>query len=117
MPGVEVLNQYTAVVDRSFNFTAFWITFVICFVASAVISLIIKFGADLDWSTTIFLILGFWLVTFLFIGVGVGDRYAHETYATEYEVIIDSSVSMLDFYEKYEVVDQRGKVFIVRDRK
>lgn len=34
-----------------------------------------------------------------------------------YEVTIDDSVSMTDFMDKYDILDQRGKIYTVRERK
>lgn len=38
---------------------------------------------------------------------------AHET---QYKVTIDDSVTMTEFYEHYEVIDQEGKIFTVREK-
>ena len=35
---------------------------------------------------------------------------------TEYKVTISDDVSMTEFYEKYEVVEQSGKIFTVKER-
>ena len=37
------------------------------------------------------------------------DRY-------EYQVTIDDTVSFTELYEKYEVVDQNGKIWTIRDK-
>lgn len=34
----------------------------------------------------------------------------------EYKVIIDDSVSMNEFLDKYEILDQEGKIYIVKER-
>ena len=34
----------------------------------------------------------------------------------EYKVIIDDTVSMTEFYEKYEVIDQEGEIWTIRDK-
>lgn len=34
----------------------------------------------------------------------------------EHEVIIDDSVSMTEFFAFYEIIDQRGQIYIVRER-
>lgn len=34
----------------------------------------------------------------------------------EYKVIIDDSVSMNEFLDKYEIVDQEGKIYTVKER-
>lgn len=37
-------------------------------------------------------------------------------YETRYKVIVDDSISMIQFYEKYEIIEQEGKIFTVRER-
>ena len=34
----------------------------------------------------------------------------------EYKVILENSISMNEFYEHYEVIDQEGKIFTVKER-
>ena len=34
----------------------------------------------------------------------------------EYKVIIDNSVSMNEFLNKYEIIDQEGKIYTVKER-
>ncbi len=34
----------------------------------------------------------------------------------EYKVTIDESVSMVEFLDKYEILDQEGKIYTVRER-
>lgn len=50
------------------------------------------------------------------IGVGVDANYKIPIGEYEYKVIIDDNVSMTEFYEHYEVVDQDGKIFIIREK-
>ena len=40
----------------------------------------------------------------------------YETGEYEYKVTIDDSVSMNDFLDKYEILDQEGKIFTVKER-
>ena len=40
------------------------------------------------------------------------EVYSHE----EYKVIIDDSVKLNDFYEKYEVIDREGEIYTVIER-
>lgn len=34
---------------------------------------------------------------------------------TKYKVIVDETVNMNEFFEKYELVDQEGRIYIVKD--
>ena len=42
--------------------------------------------------------------------------YIPTSHETVYEVIIDDSVSMTEFIEQYEIVDQRGEIFTIKER-
>lgn len=33
-----------------------------------------------------------------------------------YEVLIDESVSMTEFYERYDVIDQRGEIYKIKEK-
>ena len=37
-------------------------------------------------------------------------------YETHYKVTIDDSVSMSEFMDKYEILDQEGKIYTVREK-
>ena len=39
-----------------------------------------------------------------------------EIIGIEYKVTIDDSVSMNEFLDKYEIIDQEGKIYIVKER-
>ena len=40
-----------------------------------------------------------------------------ETDRKRYEAVIDESVSLIEIYEKYDVIEQRGKIWILEDKK
>ena len=40
----------------------------------------------------------------------------NEIIDTKYQVTISEEVSMVEFYEHYEVIEQDGKIFIVREK-
>ena len=53
----------------------------------------------------------------VFIGALVGFFDGTPTeYETHYKVIISDEVSMNDFLEEYEIIDQEGKIYTVRER-
>ena len=57
----------------------------------------------------IFALLGSPLFTALFSKEEVGKEY-------HYKVTIDDSVSMNEFLDKYEILDQEGKIYTVKER-
>lgn len=54
-----------------------------------------------------------------YLGLGGAIMSEHETDIVdhiEYKVTIDDSVSMNEFLDKYEILDQEGKIYTVRER-
>lgn len=43
-------------------------------------------------------------------------RYSVPTGKYEYQVTIDDSVSINEFYEKYEIVEVNGKIYTIREK-
>lgn len=70
-----------------------------------------------DWQvivlTTILIAIIGAMIGFL-IGAGL-SLIIPKGYETVYDVLIDESVSMTEFYEKYEIIDQRGQIFTIKE--
>ena len=55
------------------------------------------------------------IIAFCFtLGFGTSSYGAKEE--TRYHVTIDDSVSMIEFSEKYEIIKQRDKIFIIKEK-
>ena len=52
----------------------------------------------------------------IFVAGLVGVAQEKDTGRYKYEVTIDESVSMTDVHEKYKVVEQKGKIWILEDK-
>ena len=57
----------------------------------------------------------FAVVCFVFAPLGVISN-ENDINHIEYKVIIDDSVSMNEFLDKYEILDQEGKIYTVKER-
>ena len=114
MMGVEILATKEVATTFTFNWGAFWlavgIIFGMCVIAGIVLSITYK-----DWSA----LLLFGITGIIFgslIGVYCGKAMEMPTeYETHYKVIISDEVSMNKFIEKYEIIDQEGKIYTVRE--
>lgn len=94
-------------------------------------------ACEFGWSWGLFLILIFLVIAFA-IGAFLMNEYGGSitiiifgliiasivsckgkpiAYETQYKVTIDDSVKINEFNEKYEIVDQDGKIYIVREIK
>ena len=113
MPGVEILNttiHYKEVLPT-------WVIIVI--IAIIVIPAVAMLIGSIVHSDLLFtigsisLILGFVLA--LIIGTKIRQTTNQIDYI-EHEVLINDSVSLTEFNEKYEIVSQKGKIYVVREK-
>lgn len=113
--GVEILAAQEVAIEYNFNSTVFWIIFgVVC-------SIFIIAGICESIKYCNWIHLGAYTVIGLIIGssVGVSSGFIFATsskYETQYKVIISDEVLMNEFNKKYEIVEQEGKIYTVRER-
>lgn len=116
MNGVEILSSAEVACEFAFNWIAFWIGFglIIGFCLLMSIPSVIK--GECDW-WTILICLFVGIVGGSFIGLMIGEAFHTPTaYETHYKVTIEDSVSMNEFLDKYEIIDQEGKIYTVKER-
>lgn len=116
MTGVEILaTEEVAVAWASWNWNNFLFVVVISLFVGAIFGVIS--GAIDDWSEGIIVFLSVAIIGSVFFGTVVGASTGEPTeYETIYKVVIDDSVSINDFVDKYEIVSQDGKIYTVRER-
>jgi hypothetical protein len=116
MSGVEILaTEEVAIAWASWNWKGFLLTVWIVFFVSIIAGILAGVGDDWGLGITVFLVV-FIVGSALFgtlIGCTTGEPIEYET---QYKVVIDDSVSMNEFLEKYEIIDQDGKIYIVREK-
>ena len=113
MPGVEILN--TTIHYKEVMPTWVLIVIIAIIVIPAVVSLIGEIQ-DKDLLSTIGRIsLIFGLCVALLMGTKIRQTTNQIDYI-EHEVLINDSVSLTEFNEKYEIVSQKGKIYVVREK-
>lgn len=114
LDGITILNSYEVVTKTAFSWQGFWIGVGIIAVVSLIGSLIacddledflVMFG--------VFTVIFGSLVGFLF---GKGPMAKPIEYTPEYEVIISDEVSMNDFHNRYDIIEQRGDIYVIREK-
>lgn len=115
MNGVEILtSNEVAVAYEKFNWSSFWITIAIAAFGALIVLLV---GSDTQdgimgvLAFSVVLIIG-GLIFGPLIGYNTGEPIKYET---QYKVIIDDSVSMTEFLDKYEIIEQDGKIYTIRE--
>ena len=117
MDGVNILNSFEVAVDYAFSWKSFWIGLLV----GAGIGLIcaIIFGAqEEDWGA-----FGFGCASFIpAIGILIALLSAWViapkpiTYETHYEVSITEEVNMVEFMDRYEILETRGSIYTVKEK-
>lgn len=117
MNGVEILTSAQVVAEWSTNWIVFWIVFGIVF-CICLIRGIWDVIVDECWGWVVIPLSA--LVGILFgsmTGMGAGTFFEIPVdYETQYQVTISDEVPMTEFIEHYEVIDQDGKIFTVREK-
>lgn len=118
MTGVEILNVTEhAIMERAWSWEMCFVLFIGIFCFCVVMGFFIGLG-DFNVSGGVMagLIVGLVfalilspILTAIFEEKEVGKEY-------HYKVTIDDSVSMNEFLDKYEILDQEGKIYTVKER-
>lgn len=117
MNGVEILVTTEVPVEFTFNEWAFWITGGIVLIAFVCRGLHAWLLEDCTFSVVPTLVVVGILVGF-FLGACAGGLLFSTplVYEAQYKVIIDDSVLMAEFLDNYEILDQEGKIYTVKER-
>ena len=116
MTGIEILATREIATEFAFNWNVFLITFSVILGMFVLIGIFISL-VSYDWSNLIGGIVAGVAIGMLIGGVvGDGVLCIPVTYKTQYKVTISDEVSMNEFLEKYEIIDQEGEILTVRER-
>ena len=111
LDGITLLDTGTKVVSYTWGWS--WGGFIAAIFAILLIVAFILCTIDGTTGGEIFFFAG------IFVGMLSLFIFAHAKPAktiNTYSVIIDDSVSMTEFYDKYEVLDIQGKIFTITER-
>lgn len=111
MAGVEILNEYVVASEWAFNY---WVALGIL-VFALMIGVMVCISEKQAPLMILFLVLG--VAMGAVAGSVVGAAAPLEQHQiTRYEVTIDDTVSMNEFYEKYKIISQEGKIYTVEEK-
>lgn len=113
MDGIEILSQ-TEIMQNS-DFASTIITVGVVFVMFGV--LVAMLGDIFNHSKVILFGVIFAILSAA-VAFFISDTAPKEPSGRyEYQVTIGDDVSFTDFYQKYEIIDQDGKIYTIRDKK
>jgi hypothetical protein len=115
MTGVDILSSSEVVVDTIYHCrgVAFTILFVI-FILSVIGGLFMAATFDND----LYILLGscIGIAIGLLTGCKIDIANKEEIYQTQYKATISEEVSLVEFNEKYEIIDQEGKIYTIVEK-
>ena len=119
MKGVEILSTTEVATEWMFNWKAFWITLAVMSITMFVISIVIYVwdgGLNIAFIPSVTILCG--VIGGLGFGVLFGGIICPTPtkYETQYKVTISDEVPMNDFLEKYEIIDQDGKIYVIQEK-
>ena len=119
MNGVEILSQAEVATNMGFHWGVFWVS--VAFVFVIILIMAWKHIDPVDFEDYMCVAVVTVLGT-IFIGGLVGALGAltigePTEFETQYKVTISDEVQMNKFLEKYEIIDQEGKIYTVREVK
>ena len=114
MTGVEILAAAEVGTAFAFCWGAFWGVLIGAVVIGAIIATIHYLSVrDESVFVSLIPILFMGLILGALLGVGMGETTEYET---QYKVTISDEVNFNEFNEKYEIIGQDEKIYIVRER-
>ena len=117
MNGVEILSQET-IYETAFPW---WLILIFAGIG-LIVGIIITIIRYIDYNffdpadlviISLGVILGAWVGS---LGALIGEYETDTVDHIEYKVTIDDSVSMNEFLDKYEIIDQEGKIYAVKEK-
>lgn len=115
MNGVEILSQEEVVAATACNMNAVGIGVIATIIIMVIISAFIAWHEGDGMYVLLFILLG--LVLSFVTAIMISSATSHPTtYETHYKVTINDEVSLNEFYEKYEIIEQEGKIYTVREK-
>lgn len=110
MEGIEILSVGEEIIRSGFNWTAAAIAFIVLGIIGALVYFA-EGGIDKTSAIIITLIIG--LVFAFPIGFATSPQVGS---IPTYKVTIEDSVNFNEFNEKYEIIEQDGKIYTVKER-
>lgn len=104
---MEFIDGITVLTEHTYGGITWWQALIVAVILGLIIGLFVKVRDD-NWATGLFAGILVLIVAYGSIYIGFRKQY------TNYEVLIDDSVSMRDFDVLYTLVGQDGEIFTIR---
>ena len=113
MTGVEILAMEKVVTEYAFNWQLYLITLAVAVVLCGIIGIVA--GIPYDMWTGALVGMGIGLICGIIVGQVPAWTTLPKESETRYKVAITDEVKMSDFTARYEILDQEGRIYTVRE--
>lgn len=111
MEGIEILDK-TEILHTSEE-TAFFFALSMVFAIATIATFLVSFYIDsIKLAIVSALIFALSIITMIILANFIDEP----TGKYQYQVTIDENVSMVEFHEKYEIVDIKGKIYTIKEK-
>jgi hypothetical protein len=115
--GVEILSQSEVALITGMNWTVFGIFLGL----SIIIGVVTAFWSVKPVDAGEWILWAFIVSSFIILGAAFGSLIGYvkgdpTKYEMQYKVIISDEVQMNEFFERYEIIEQEGKIYTIREK-
>ena len=93
----------------------FWTSYIICLIL-ILIGFILTFINLRFFGTLLAIIPAFIMIALSFFLPLIQDKFEAPTGQYEYQILIDDNEDFKKIYDKYEIIDAKGEIYIIRDK-
>ena len=115
MQGIDILAVEQVAIDWGWSWPVFWKFFGIG-LGACIIGGVLAAWFEQDWMAGMFAGLFSGILVGVFFGMLAGSHGTPIEFEDHYKVTISDEVSMNEFNERYEILDQEGLIFTIRDK-
>lgn len=109
MTGITILNTITETTWADIT----GIIFIACMAIGLLASLIALLSVEDYFKATPYIIS---FSVFCFIVALIIGIFGPKREYTTYQVLIDDNVSMNEFYDKYEIINKQGEIYLIKEK-
>jgi hypothetical protein len=114
--GIEILSQVEVGTNTSMDWVVFGLFTALFFIIGTTVAVMQICPTGIEWLGCILIGLLVGSLGCLFGGL-VGREIGEPTeFETHYKVMISDEVQMNEFFERYEIIEQDGKIYTIREK-
>lgn len=117
MQGIEILSTAEVITEYTYNYWLAGSIYLLLVIGSGIFDALVAYSNCDSWleGAGLGILISGLLGLFVFAGACVATQEPI-AYETQYKVLLDESIQLTEFLEKYEILGQDGKIYIIRER-